>query len=75
MDSLFRIFNKGVIMKESMEKGLKRLKIAWEQNPLQVIFVVGVAAGGAAKLLNAVTEAQNAKTWKKEVDRRRMMSK
>jgi hypothetical protein len=62
-------------MKETMEKAMDKLKMAFEQNPLQVIFVAGIAAGGAAKLLNAMTSAKNAKTWEKEVDRRRMMRK
>jgi NAD/NADP transhydrogenase alpha subunit len=48
-----------------------QVKKAWDNNPLQVIFVAGVAMGGAAKLLGAVTDARNSRTWKKEVDRRR----
>lgn len=62
-------------MNLTIEKMKNKLKTALEENPLQVIFVAGVAAGGAAKLLNAVTEAKNSKTWAKEVDRRRMMTK
>lgn len=62
-------------MNATIKKGVDRLKVAWEQNPLQVIFVAGVAAGGAAKLIHAVNEHKNSKTWAKEVERRRMMVK
>jgi len=47
-----------------------KLKHQVEENPL---LAAGVAAGlltGASKLLNAVTAHKNAKTWKKEVNRR-----
>lgn len=55
------------------DKLKEQIKKAWDQNPLQVIAVTGIAMGGAAKLLGAVTDARNARTWKKEVERRRMM--
>jgi hypothetical protein len=47
-----------------------KLKEQVEDNPL---FAAGIAAGllaGAAKLLNANTSRQNAKTWRREVKRR-----
>lgn len=47
-----------------------KLKQQVEDNPL---FAAGVAAGllgGAAKLLDANTKRQNAKTWRREVKRR-----
>lgn len=50
-----------------------QLKRAWEENPIQVILAAGVAMTASAKLLGAVTDARNARTWKKEVERRRMM--
>lgn len=56
----------------NLDKTKEQLKAAWDQNPLQFIAVTGLALGGAAKLLGAVTDARNARTWKKEVDRRRM---
>lgn len=52
-----------------------RLKQAWNDNPLAVIFVATLAAGAAAKLMDANTSRQNAKSWEKEVDRRRMVTK
>jgi len=56
----------------NVDKTKEQLKRAWDNNPLQVIAVAGIAAGGFAKLLGAITDARNARTWKKEVDRRRM---
>lgn len=47
-----------------------KLKQQVEDNPL---FAAGVAAGlltGVSKLLDANTKRQNAKTWRKEVNRR-----
>ncbi len=49
-----------------------QFKKAWDSNPLGVIAAAGMAMTGAAKLLGAVTDARNARTWKKEVERRRM---
>jgi hypothetical protein len=56
-----------------MKKAKDKIKQAWEENPLAVVAVGAVAATAAAKVLQAVTEAQKARTWEKEVDRRRMM--
>lgn len=53
-----------------MHNAKDRIKKAWDENPLAVIAVGAVAATAAAKVLTAVTEARNAQTWKKEVDRR-----
>jgi hypothetical protein len=44
------------------------LKKAWSENPLGVLAVAGVCVSGTAKLLNALT-------WRKEVNRRRKMTK
>lgn len=52
-----------------------KLKEQVEDNPL---FAAGVLAGllaGAAKLLNANTGRQNAKTWRREVKRRENVKK
>ena len=57
----------------NFDKTKDQIKNAWDSNPLQVIALTGIALGGAAKLLGAVTDARNARTWKKEVDRRRMV--
>lgn len=51
-----------------------KIEKAFEENPVAVIGVGATAAMAAAKLLNAVTEHRNSKTWKKEVERRRMKS-
>lgn len=53
-----------------MEKLKTRLAQAWDENPLAVITVAALAATAAAKVANAMTEANNSRTWKKEVDRR-----
>jgi hypothetical protein len=56
-----------------MNKALDKIKQAWDENPLAVIFVATLAATAAAKLLDASTARSNARTWAKEVDRRTMM--
>lgn len=55
-----------------MDKAFAKIKKAWEDQPLHVIAVASLAATAVSKLLKATTEAQNAQTWKKEVERRRM---
>lgn len=55
-----------------MNNAWNKLKDAWNENPLAVIAAAGIAATAVAKLMQASTEARNARTWKKEVDRRRM---
>jgi len=47
-----------------------KLKRQWDENPLMVIAVGAFAATAASKLLHSVTEAQNARVWKLEVNRR-----
>jgi hypothetical protein len=56
----------------NVDKIKEQAKKAWDQNPLGVIAATGMVMTGAAKLLGSVTDARNARTWKKEVDRRRM---
>lgn len=58
-----------------MHKAYEKIKKAFEENPLQVIFVAGIAMQGAAKLMKANTERQNAKTYRMEVQRRLLMNK
>lgn len=58
-----------------MNKAMDKLKKAWEENPLQVIFIAGIAANGVAKLMKANTERQNAKTYRMETQRRMMLKK
>lgn len=42
----------------------------FQERPLETIATVSAAALAVAKILNSVTEARNAKTWKREVERR-----
>lgn len=58
-----------------MNKGLAKLKEAWEENPLQVLFVAGLLTQGAAKLMKVNVERQNAKTYRMETQRRMMLQK
>jgi hypothetical protein len=46
------------------------LKTQIEQQPLLAAGVAATLLQGAASLLRANTQRKNAKTWKKEVDRR-----
>jgi hypothetical protein len=55
---------------KSMDKAKAKIRQAWEENPLLVIGVAAGAATAAAKVLDSVTSANNARTWRKEVDRR-----
>jgi hypothetical protein len=47
-----------------------KLKRQWNENPLMVIGVGAFAATAASKLLASVVAAQNAHSWKLEVNRR-----
>ena len=53
-----------------MQNAKAKIKKAWEENPLMVIAVGAAAATAAAKLVDAVSNANNSRAWKKEVDRR-----
>lgn len=55
-----------------MKKFVNNLKRQAEENPMLAIAVGVTAITVVTKLLAANTEHQNAKTWAKEVDRRRM---
>lgn len=46
------------------------LKHQIEQNPLMAAGIGAAVLTGSSKLLNSLTARKNAKTWKKEVDRR-----
>lgn len=52
-----------------------RIKQTWNDNPLAVIAIAAFAATAAAKVMDANTSRQNAKSWQKEVDRRVMVQK
>lgn len=47
-----------------------QLKSQVEQQPLLAAGILVALLGGCAKLLDANTKRSNAKTWKKEVNRR-----
>ena len=46
----------------------EKLKKQFDENPLLVIAVVGVAAGGAAKLIDAMSAAQGRRAYSKQID-------
>ena len=45
-----------------------KLKDAWNDNPLAVLAVGGIAANGAAKLIDALSAAQGRRAYAKQVD-------
>jgi hypothetical protein len=47
----------------------------FEERPLETIATISAAALAIAKVMNSVTEARNAKTWKREVERREQNQK
>jgi hypothetical protein len=49
---------------------LNNLKTEFERNPSAVMAAAGLLATGLAKLTKTVIDGRNARTWKKEVDRR-----
>ena len=50
----------------------QNLKRQAEENPMATIAIATAAGTVLLKLLQASTEYNNSKTWKKEVERRRM---
>lgn len=55
-----------------MKKSLAKLKAQFEENPTLVIGVASGAVLATAKLVSAVSETRNSKTWRQEVQRRGM---
>ena len=55
-----------------MKKYIDNLKRQAEDNPLLALGVGAALLTAVTKLINANTERNNAKTWEREVDRRRM---
>jgi alcohol dehydrogenase class IV len=53
-----------------MKKAWAKIEKAFEENPLAVVAVGSGAALATAKLIQAFAEAANARSWKKEVNRR-----
>jgi len=56
--------------KKTYENAKARLLQAFEERPLETIGVLSAAALAVAKIISSTTEARNAKTWRKEVQRR-----
>ena len=50
----------------------QNLKYQIEENPLAALAIFTAAGTVALKLMQASTEHNNSKTWKQEVERRRM---
>lgn len=55
---------------KSVEKTKQKLKEAWEENPMAVIGISAAALTAVAKIAQVAIEANNSRTWKKEVNRR-----
>lgn len=55
-----------------MQKFWNNLKYQAEQNPIAALAVGAAVLTAATKLMQANTERENARSWAKEVDRRRM---
>jgi alcohol dehydrogenase class IV len=58
-----------------MKKAWAKIQQAFEENPLTVIAVGSGAALAAAKIVQAFAEANNSRSWRKEVNRRDRMSR
>lgn len=46
----------------------ERLKKAWDENPLAVIAVAGLAITAAAKLIDSLSAAQGRRAYAKQID-------
>lgn len=57
---------------KEIKKSLNSLKTQFEENPTLVIGVASGAVLATAKLITAVSETRNNKTWRQEVQRRQM---
>ncbi len=57
-----------------MKQYWENLKYQAQQQPFVAAGIAAIAVTAVAKLMQANTERVNAKTWTREVDRRRMMS-
>lgn len=53
-----------------MNRGLWKIKQAWDEQPMTVIVVLSGAAYSTSKLLDSITGLRNSRTWNKEVGRR-----
>ncbi len=55
-----------------MKKFIDNLKRQAEENPIAALAVAAAVITASTKLMQAVTERENSKTWKQEVQRRSM---
>lgn len=53
-----------------MNNGFRKLKQAWEENPVGMILLGAVSAASAAKLIDALSNASSRHTYAREVQRR-----
>lgn len=54
--------------KKTWQRGIDRLKDEWNENPMLVLTVFGIAAGGTAKLIDAASSAQSKRAYAKQID-------
>jgi hypothetical protein len=47
-----------------------KIKQAWDENPMAVIGISAAAITAVAKIAQVAVEANNSRTWRKEVNRR-----
>lgn len=66
------------MLNNDTKKRLERIKTktleVFENNPVLCVAAVGGLLTGAAKLMDANTKRKYQKTWKDEVERRRLMT-
>lgn len=57
-----------------MNKGFRKLKYYWEENPEQMIMLGIGAMTASALFINAVANASGRSTWRQEVKRRKRLT-
>lgn len=58
-----------------MKNAIDKIKQKFEEDPITMITVTAMAVGAVATIVNTVSVASNASTWRKEVNRRDRMTK
>ena len=56
--------------KEKVQKAKEDILKLYKEKPLEMMLATAAAVGAVTKIVHTVTEAQNAKTWRREVRRR-----
>jgi hypothetical protein len=59
-----------MINTENWEKGWKKLRDRWNEEPVQVIIVGTLAVGAVAKLIDSISAAQGRNAYAKQVNHR-----